>query len=409
MTKVGYKVIIDSTEYRLERESEFVFRGVYEMDIKYAIFAVLATFLFSVANSVYGAVNTRQIDKVRSKAVLDGTDLQIIDNFAAEAVQELVKTRDFTSIAKVRTIILSRAGSSRSSAEAQYAEQFSESTHKYISSGLKQALKLTPPDHRLKVVINLLILIDGLEDLRLADLAMELLNDDNTVIRYWAVHCITNPGITEQLNSKNAGNSKLASRIVEQLKPLIENSGREILALAAEFAAKLDFPQGQDLLLQIADVRISKYADWAVEDELVDATILKLLYSKISSAEVSNPDIARRFGQLYSYAMQRYIKNINGGNFLTGTQKRELASVLVETEDKCIGRILNKPQSTIKKAVGRSDHEVLLQQHNRLLGDETTAGQLAEKLNFDYGQKPGGGKRTAPFTLPQPPTTEASD
>jgi len=409
LTKAGYKVILDSAECRLERESEFVVTDVYEMGVKYAIFAVLAAFLFLVADAVYGAVNTRQIDKVRSKAVLDATDLQIIDNFVAEAVQELVKTRDFTSIAKVRTIILSRAGSSRSSAEAQYTEQFSESAHKYISSALKQASKLTPPDHRLKVVMNLLILIDGLEDLRLADLAMELLNEESTIIRYWAVHCITNPAITEQLNSKNAGNSELASRIVEQLKPLIENNGREILTLIAEFAAKVNIPQGQDLLLQIADVRIGKYADWTVEDELVDATILKLLYSKISSPGHSNSAFTRRFGQLYSYAIQRYIKDINGGNFLTGTQKRELASVLVETEDKCIGRILNKPQSTIKKAVERGDHEVLLQEHNRLLGDKTTAGQLAAKLNFDYGQKPDGGKRTAPLTLPQPPATEASD
>jgi len=403
LTKTGYKVILDSTECRLERKSEFVFTSVYEMGVKYAIFAVLAAFLFLAANSVYGAVNTRQIDKVRGKAVLDSTDLQIIDNFVAEAVQELINTRDFTSIAKARTVILARAGSSRSSAQAQYAEQFSESTHKYISSGLKQASKLTPPDRRLKVAINLLILIDGLEDLRLADLAMELLNDDNTVIRYWAVHCITNPGITEQLNSKNAGNSQLARRIVEQLKPLIENSGREILALAAEFAANVNIPQGQDLLLQIADVRIGKYADWTVEDELVDAIILKLLYSKISSPDRSNPAIARRFGQLYSYAIQRYIKDINGGNFLPASQKYQLASVLVETEDKCIGRLLGKPQSVIKRAVEQNDYMALLQEHNRLLGDETTAGQLAEKLKFDYGEDADGSRHNFPLTLPERP------
>ena len=165
------------------------------MGVKYAIFAVLAAFLFLAVSSVYAAVNTREVDKVRSKAVLDSGDLQIIDSFVAEAVRELVKTNDFTSIAKVRTVILSRSSSSKNSAQAQYAEQFSESAYKYISSSLKQASRLTPEEHKLKVMVNLLILVDGLEDLRLADLAIELLNDDNTVVRYWAVHSITNSGI----------------------------------------------------------------------------------------------------------------------------------------------------------------------------------------------------------------------
>ena len=369
------------------------------MKAKWVIFAVLAAFFVLVMHSGYGAVNTREIDIVRNKPVLDSRDLQIIDNFVDEAVRELVKTKDFTSIAQTRSIILARRSSKRS-AQAQYAEQFSESAHKYISSGFKQAEQLTPEDRKFKAILNLLILVDGLEDVRLADLAIGLLKDRMSVIRYWAVHSITNPGFTKQLNSAIAANLQLARRIVEQLKGLVGNSGPEILALAAEFAAEVNVPQGEDLLGQIADLRIKRYADWTVDYELLDGTVLKLLYKKISSGAVNKPAIARRFGQLYSYAIQRYVK---GRNFLNAAQKHQLASVLIETEKSCVGKLLGMPQSVIKRSVERGDYTRLLLEHSGLLGDETRAGRLALKLNFDYGRNPNGTARTAPLTLPEPP------
>jgi len=370
------------------------------MKAKWVIFAVLAAFFVLVMHSGYGAVNTREIDIVRNKPVLDSRDLQIIDNFVNEAVRELVKTRDFTSIAQTRSIILARS-SSRKSAQAQYAEQFSESAHKYISSGFKQAEQLTPEDRRFKAILNLLILIDGLQDVRLADLGLRLLKDENTVIRYWAVHSVTSAGFTKQLNSPGGANLQLARRIVEQLQGLVESArrmaGPEILALVAEFAAEVGIPQGEDLLLQIADMRIKRYADWTVDYELLDTAILKLLYKKISSGEASKPAVARRFGQLYSYAIQRYVK---GRSFLNAAQKHQLASVLVETEKSCIGKLLAVPQSIIKRAVERDDYTRLLLEHSKLLGDETRAGRLALKLNFDYGKNTDGTGRTVPLALP---------
>lgn len=75
------------------------------MDVKYVIFAVVAAFLVLAANSVCGAINTIEIDKVRNKEVLDDEDFRIIDDFVAAAVQELVQTKDFTSVAKTRMVI----------------------------------------------------------------------------------------------------------------------------------------------------------------------------------------------------------------------------------------------------------------------------------------------------------------
>lgn len=368
------------------------------MKVKGAVFAVLAAFFASATGSSWAVVDTRAIDAVRDKTVLENRDLFTIDNFLSEAVREISKTRDFASIAKVRMDIISRR-----SPHPQYSQQFSESAQKYIFAAFEAALQL-PEDRRTKLMVNLLILVDGLEDLRLADLAIAKMRDNNTIIRYWAVHCITNEGIAKQLNTGGSANVKIARLFLERLKEVVDSSSPEIIGLMAKFAGDINIPQGEEMLVQIADMRMKKYASWTVEYELLDGTVLKLLDIKIASGSGSKSSdksaAAVRFGQLYSFAIQRYVK---GRGSLTDTQKQKLASVLVEIEDKCVGRILGAPQSIIKKAVERDDYAAIVVEHNRLLGDAKQAGELSSKLNFDYGTASGGGKRTAPLPLPAPP------
>ena len=371
------------------------------MKVKYILFGVLAAFWVLAMNLSLQA----DIESVRSKEVLDSQDLQIIDDFVAQAVQDLVDTEDFTSIAKTRSVILAHKNPGKGP-QAQYAGQFSESANRYISAALKKTSALEDKERRVKVILNLLILVDNLQDPRLAELALKMLNDENTVIRYWAVHCVTNPDMIRRLDLGEVADLELAVRIAEKLDGLLEQACSEITALAAGFAAEVRIQQGQDLLLKIVDMRISKYADWSVDYEFLDTVILKLLYDKISSAAVGKSAIGRRFAQLYSYVMQRYIKDTNGGNFLSAAQRRRSASVLVEIERACIGPLLGMPQLVIKRAVEQMDATALLLEHSRLFGDETRAGQLAQKLEFDYGTGPDGNKRTAPLALPEPPSSK---
>jgi hypothetical protein len=384
------------------------------MNIKWAFFTVLTAFFVLITSSRVLAVNTRDIDNVAKKTVIDDQDKKIIDDFLAEAVQELVKTRDFTSIAKLRAVILSRKGS-----QGQYAQQFSESAHKYIKAGFEQAQTLRPEERKNNVIISLLILIDGMEDLHLTDLAMGMLKDQNMVIRYWAVHCLTNPAIIQQLNSQAALNPDLATAITEQLKGLVQTSKPEILVHIARFASNINIPQGEQLLLQVADERIKRYADWMVTCEFYDDTILKLLESKITSssgdmstpvpaATAGTPAVARSFAQLYFYIIQRYIK---GYNTLNDDQKQQLASGIIEVEENCIPRLLgiNRSQGALRKAIERDDLKALSDECNKLLGDETSSGQLPLKLGFDYGTNSNGSKRTAPVSLPDKPQKPAAN
>jgi hypothetical protein len=378
------------------------------MKIKWAFFAVLIAFFVLITSSRVVAVNTRDIDNVVKKAAIDDQDKKIIDDFIAEAVQELVKTKDFTSIAKLRAVILGRKGT-----QGQYAQQFSESVYKYIKAGLEQAQTLRPEERKNNVIISLLILIDGMEDLRLTDLAMGMLKDQNMVIRYWAVHCLTNPAIVQQLNSQTASKPDLAATIVEQFKGIVPTSKPEILDHIARFAANVNIPQGEQLLLQVADERIKRYADWTVTCEFCDITILKLLESKIpvSSQNMSTsvpaatdgtPAIARSFAQLYFYVIQRYIKSYDT---LNDDQKQQLASVIIEIEENCITRLLglSRSQGALRRAIEQNNLTALSDESNKLFGDEKSSGQLPLKLGFDYGTNPDGSKRTAPIPLPDKP------
>jgi len=383
------------------------------MKIKWSFFSVLIALYILGINSNAGAVDTRGIDNVIKKGTIDDLDKKVIDDFLAQGVQELVKTRDFTSIAKLRSVILSRK-----STQNQYAQQFSESAYKNIQAGFEQAQTLRPEERKNNVIISLLILIDGMEDLRLADLAMGMLKDQNMVIRYWAVHSLTNPAVVQQLNSGATSNSNLPSIITEQLKEIVQTSKPEIIVHIARFAANINIPQGEELLLQVADDRIKRYADWTVTYEFYDTIILKLLDSKIplSSQNIGTaattsggkPAIARSFAQLYSYVINRYIK---GSDTLNDTEKQHLASVIIEIEEQCIPRLLgqSRSQGTLRRAIERNNLIALSEEHNKLLGDETNTGQLPSRLGFDYSSTPDSPKRTAPIPLPDKPQKPAAN
>jgi len=363
------------------------------MRAKWVVFGALVGFSFLVVTSSAMALDPTAIDAVRGKGVLTNQDLQIIDNFLADGVQELVRTRKFTAIARLRSVILSRQGTQK-----QYAQQFSASALKHLTSGLQAALTL-PEEVRTKVTVNLLILIDGMADLRLLDLSVAMLRSDNAIVRYWAIHGLTNPGIIAKLNAGGAATSQAAGAIAKKLSGLVDRSGPETLALMVEFAGAAKVSQAEDLLLQIADLRIKQYMAWKVKYELLDGSILKMLAEKMPSGSARTSAVAYRFGQLYSCAIQRYVV---GKGFLSAVQRQRLVSVLIGTEEKCTSKLLGAPRTAIKRAIERDDDAALTTEHNRLLGTEAQAGELAAKVKFVYGPDATGKKRNGPFPLPRP-------
>jgi hypothetical protein len=355
------------------------------------VLGIISVFCFFP--SFVNAADSLSMETVRGKAVLDDTDLKTIDNFVAGAVGEMLATEDFSSISNTRAIIVANSASTQPN-QTQFAEQFSKSAQKYISAALQKAESLTPPEKSFRIMTNLLMLTDALTDVRLAEVALKYVDSKNEVIRYWAVHCVTNPEITEKLNSPKAIDT--ARQVIRRLDEIIATSSPDTLGLIASFAGSIKISEGDALLLKIADRRIASYADWSVEQELMDGVVLRALGDKMVSSIAGREAIGKRFGQLFSYVLQRYIK---GADVLTDVQKEQLVSVLVETEKSTLSKILGKPRFGIKKAIESGDTNALQQEHNSVLGDVTKAGEL----NIDYGKDAGGASITHPLVLAAPP------
>lgn len=367
------------------------------MSLKRAVFAILVGGLvltmFSVSRAV---VDLRRIKEVHGKSVLTQQDMDVIDEFMKDAVTDLVRTTDFTQVSKTRTTILTYQSS-----QAQYAQQYSESAFRYVEAGVQEArTDIRDENRRFKVVANLLILVDSLKDPRLIPLAIAEIKHPNSAVRYWAVRAATDPGLWTKLNQNQSAAAQTAGQILAECSRVAGGSSPEVLHLMAEFASRYDTAEAERLLLQVADARIGRYADWSVRYELMDSAILKVLCDKIVAGSGSGSQLARRFGQLLSFAMQRYIKGQSDGA-VKPISLNYLVSVLIETEEKCIGRLLGAPQATIRRAIEAKDVAALQAEHDRLLGAGNQAGVLSSKFSVNYG--PEGQGRPAPLTLPDRP------
>jgi len=372
------------------------------MSFKRAFFAILVAGLvlamFSVSRAV---VDLRRIKKVHGKSVLTQQDMQVIDEFMQDAVEDLVRTTDFTQVSKTRTTILTYQSS-----QAQYAQQYSESALTHITEGLQEArTDIRDENRRFKVLANLLILMDSLKDPRLVDLAISEIKHPNSAVRYWAVRATTDSGLWTKLSQNQGTASQLAGRILAECSQVVAGSSPEVLRLMVDFADRFATADADRLLAQIADVRIAQYADWSVQYELMDSAVLAALCDKLAAGGTANPELANRFGQLFSFVMQRYLKGQDQGG-LKATSASYLVSVMIDTEEKCLGKLLGTPQAAIRRAIEAGDLIALQAEHDRLLGTGNQAGGVSTKLGITYG--PEGQTQAAPLTLPARPQSNPS-
>lgn len=366
------------------------------MIVRHAFSAILVGGLILTLLTISQAqVDSRQIEEVIKKSVLTQEDQAVIDAFAADAIGRLVRTIDFTEVARTRASIVGHQ-----SAQTQYAQWFSEACLREIDKGFNYAAgEIIDPHRRFKVFTNLLILTTELNDPRLLDLGVRMIGHEANAVRYWALRAATNPAAWEKLNQDRAAATAMAGKIIDACHKIVDTSSAEILHLMAQFAGSQSTAPAEELLARIADARIKCYADWAVKYELVDTSILRLLSNRITAGAAANPQLARQFAQLYSFAIQRYIRGMRD-NTLKGLSRNYLASVLIETEEQCLSKLLGGTQTGIRRALEAADLNALQAEHDRLLGGANQPGALPGRLGFSYGN--GAGSRTAPLTLPEP-------
>ena len=346
------------------------------------------------------AVDTSAVDDVRRKTILNEQDQLTIDTFVSQAVSELRNTENFSEIASARVVVTSRSKSQQESAQIQYGPYFFSSAGKHIKAALAELAQMPQSRRTEMVTLNFMILIDDLANIELSKLALDKTQDTDVTIRYWAVHALTNTKITEQLNSAETDQVSAAEEYVGVLKKTAKNETcPDIIDLIAQFAANVKIPSAAELLEQIADARIAKYADWTVDGELLDATVLKALCDKIQTDNSASAALGRRFAQLYSYVIQRYIL---AGDSLGQEQKQVLVSVIVSCE-KLLGRLIGDQVGGLERAIEKDKIINLTEEHDSLFGSDSVQGRLPLALNFDYGKKPDGSALTASLKLQKQP------
>lgn len=342
-------------------------------------------------------VDTRGVDEVIKKNVLTPQDLTVVDAFVLDAIEDIVRTDDFAQIATARTTLLSRQN-----AQAQYAQQFSESVARHVPAAIQEAEGASDPVRRFKVLTNLLILVDGLKDPRLVDMAVREIPQESNSVRYWAVRASTDQALWTKLNQNQAAAAQLAERIIAECTKAVETSSPEVISLMVDFAGRFNTPAAQTLLIRAADERIKRYGSWDTGYELPDMAILKLLGDRL--AATPNPEAAKRFAQLYSFVIQRYIKG-QQKNVLTDASRGCLISVIAEVESKSLSKLLGARQPSLTQALQAGNLDTLQAEHDKLLGGTGQAGALVSKLNINYGTS--GSSRATPLLLPDPPAPVA--
>ena len=365
----------------------------------FAVLGVSATY-----SSVF-ALNSTEIEAIRvarhkSKARLVAGDKDVIETFVRSGLEELLLEEDPWEAVVIRVEIVAQRGGSELS---PYSAAFIEVAVKNLKATIEDAGRLQDADRRQRMLLNLLIIAANLESTEMADIGLGMLSSPNAAVQYWAVKAVANPAVAAQLKSPITGDEDLTRRIVVALdKAVGRGLSPEGIRMVVEFADVVDIPEARALVLKIADLRMGLYEKWTVKYELMDIMVLSALGRQIMS-ETDAPKrllACRKFGQLYSYVIERFIL---GGQVLSPGQKQQVASVIAEVETTIASKLLAQSQVRLKKAIESSKVSTLESARKLLLGGPGQAGSLPTKLKFDYGKTATGTTSTAPKSLKPPP------
>jgi hypothetical protein len=374
------------------------------------IYLLKVSFFLSVSFLCFSvfAANTARIDVVRSKDTLADSDTEVIEAFLSEAFAEILAENDFSNIASLRAVIVSKSSSELESGQIQYGPRFFTVAQKQVSETFQKVSQM-PDSHRKDLLtMNLLILASDLGNVEIAKNALDHLQSTNTMIRYWAVSCLTNNNILRQLNlTDSAENSRLAEQFSQKLQAVAqtEQSG-DILIQLAQFASAVKSPAANEILNQIAQKRINLYLNLQAENEMVESWILKALLDR-AKTDTENASVSmKNFAILYSLVVQKYI---TGRETLPETNIRNLISVIAQTEKYLSSQFLPDWPGNLKSAIEKTEKDggaALLAQYDLLFGSANAVGKLPSAANFDYGKNPDGSVKNAPPTLQKPPQAE---
>ncbi len=365
------------------------------------VFFFLAAGVF--ASFAQAVVPTEAITAVRLRAEsgsqISEQDKAEIDKFLLSALNGLFLAEQSEEMAKTRRQMVEQKGTKDLSL---YATAYLTILRERLS-GLAQTApeRIEDPARRRMVRRNLAILVAELRSLLLAEFGVLWSQDEDAVVRYWAVKSLTDLEIAKQLNSETTANPEAAQKIFGALQSVIQNESLpEILAMTAGFAAAWQDGRSSELLEQLTARRLADYAQCREKNAWVDGRILTALTDKYVSARLPEEKSAagRRFALLLSAVMQRWLQNeAAGGKNLSEEARAQLITVLAETEDRLLPK-LEISAAGIRRAFERTGG--LQPVYEELMGTVSRRGTLPTRLGIDFGRDADGRSLSVPPTLP---------
>lgn len=349
------------------------------------------------------AVDTAAMDAVRGKTALTEADTAVIDQFVGSIVQELLVRTEFANVSQTRDAFTARLESRIEN--PRYAEALVAAVERHFARGLTEADSISDADRRRSIKLNLLIMLNNVGQINTARMAAAHVGDQDAGVRYWAVKNVTNSAVISRLNAAGQGNIDAIREIASRLKAIIPAEAHaNVLDLLVDFGSGVNAPEAVDILVILANRRISDYEKWTVRYELLDGKLLNALCAKARADRA----VASAFGQLLSHCMSKYIKYLSSpsqSTIMGEQQAGYLSTALVAAERGCLGE-LRGGGSAIQNAIakGSAGASALMGEYTLLFGSGDNTGELTRALNVRYVDADGR-EQAMPRPLPDKPGT----
>ena len=358
----------------------------------------LSCFLGFVCMAVAYSASTVEIEALRSRvqgssAELTASEKGVISKFWSTTLDQMLLTESSKECVEVRKQLAEQKGSEYLS---YYATAYIAEAKSAIGAAFEDAKRMENSQQRQVIKRNLMILTAEMESPSLASLALQRLDAEDDVTRYWAFKAVTDSLVIRQLTSDVTGDEKTTEAILTAFKERVPvETQTPIQKMVVRFCMAFDDPLARDILLLIADRRIKAYGDWTVRDEMLDVSLLTALgnVAMFQQDPTHKRVFGRKFAELYALAIQRYLK---GKDAFSKGEVEQLLTVIAEVDQNVLGKTMGIKTGVMQALRTKRGLE---REYEVLFGDRMRSGQLAEKFKFDYGKDASGKPITAPPEL----------
>lgn len=364
---------------------------------------VLSVFVLSVSAWSAEQMTIEQVYNQYNGATtaVDAAAIGVIDDFWRKSMDVMMLSEDTDKIVELRLELKKYKGSNHLSF---YASSYQKAAKEHLKEAMETVNKWEEGPRKERVERNLMILIAEIGSVGLVDLALPELSNKDPMVRYWAVRSLTSKDIIaqskEDVNRDEKRTAQIAAGLEEYLKTMPDTVTIPLVTL---FASEMNTAACRKMLTGLADRRIDAYMKWTVTDEQIDADILKSLgnagVQAVDPAE--KQELLSRFGQLYACVVERYMQ----ADKIPAVSRERLITVIIEVEEKILVNPKRVPGWASKFKTNINANKPLNDDYNLLFGSNNITGELAAKLNFNYGKDSANKPLLVPRPLPSPPAS----